>query len=301
MLRFDSNEIGWICCYLLRILSLFSSSSSFAFLLDNGRLFLPLRPYLFYPSRFPRTQSTSSNSLSYFISMYVWCACVRVSRFHIINIKIGTQSDVSKIRSTGNKEPSSQNELLQRKRDADLFVCVFLHSLFGQWKKGEVWRIGRETLSAIIFEIFPRRWSDVSSAIDKFHVCIWYAVPLELVWIEVNRILNRKSLEYKWAMETMVNDWNGTLANMKLNRGELILSVSFGQTWVCLYHVEAVEHLQPHQSLTLRPLHARVSAFAWKCICSIFTQCLFDFRHFVVAVVVSSIRVKYNLGISIAW
>lgn len=59
-------------------LSLFSSSSSFAFLLDNGRLFLPLRPYIFYPSRFPCSQPT--NSLSYFIPVHVCvCACVSIS------------------------------------------------------------------------------------------------------------------------------------------------------------------------------------------------------------------------------
>lgn len=76
MLRFDSNEIGWILvCYLLRILVLFFRSFFLFFLLDNdfeiyvcvcdGHLFLPLRPYLFYPFS---NRSTTFNLFAYFIS-----------------------------------------------------------------------------------------------------------------------------------------------------------------------------------------------------------------------------------------
>lgn len=142
MLRFDSNEIGWICCYLLRILFLLLL---LLFLLDNGRLLLPLRPYLFYPPQILLTQSIKIHLFILSLMFHLYVACIVVC-FHIINIKIWTQTDVSKIRSTGNKEQNSQNVLLQRKKDAVL--CVFL---FWRRKKGEFRRSVRKTLSAIIF------------------------------------------------------------------------------------------------------------------------------------------------------
>lgn len=245
MLRFDSNEIGWIRCYLLRILFLpLPSSTSFAFLLDNGRLFLPLRPYLFYPCRFPRTQP-KIHPLQLTLTFHLDVCGVHVSRFHIINIEIGTQSDVSKIRSTGSKEQSSQNELLHNGKGMLNCVCVFSCIAFLGGGKKAKWNI----VSNNFRDFSPEVKRCFTSAIDKFHVCIWNDVPLELLRF----VANRKSLEYingQWrpwsfAMNYFINDSNGTLANMKLNRGSSFGVLSFGQPWVGVFvmcHVEAVEH-----------------------------------------------------------
>lgn len=197
MLRFDSNEIGWICCYLLRILFLLLFRLVFIrqWLWDiirvDGRLFLPLRPYLFYP---PSPLPNPSIHLFELILIFhlhglcmvfsiLVCMCAQsnivalfvcVCRFHIINIKIGTQTDVSKIRSTGNKEQSSQNKLLLRKRDADLFFFLssLSYSFFAEEKGGRskkwTWNIVSNN-----FRDFPRRWNDIFfSTIDKFRVCV---------------------------------------------------------------------------------------------------------------------------------
>lgn len=78
--------------------------------------------------------------------------------------------DVSKIRSTGNKEQSSQNELLRMKKGCR-FVFSFLNRVpFWGEKKAEGPGTERKTLSAIIFEIFPGGCM-FFSAIDEFCAC----------------------------------------------------------------------------------------------------------------------------------
>lgn len=179
--------------YLLRILFVSFSVCVCVCILDNGfemaicfyhcgRIYFILHPHQF----------TSSNWISYFISMvcmvvYVYaqsisCAYMCVCRFHIINFKIGAQTDVSKIRSTGNTEQSSQNELLLRKRDADFVcVCVFLsdinlHTTY-KWRGRERDRKRKvEEMNVNIvsnnFRDFPRRWIDVFQPLINF-VYIW--------------------------------------------------------------------------------------------------------------------------------
>lgn len=80
--------------------------------------------------------------------------------------------DVSKIRSTGNKEQSSQNELLRMKKGCRFVFSFFNRDPFWGEKKAEGPGTERKTLSAIIFEIFPGgETMYVFSAIDEYCAC----------------------------------------------------------------------------------------------------------------------------------